>query len=158
VVRHEYFKEYAAKEAHMLHADAAAIIREYDERREREELARREAEETRDRIEKESYRRFRTSIRELAASFGKEALIITNAQDGRTYSGIIIGTTEHNGHHYAAQMMSNDHVILHDIEKWDLPQIASIVGNKVEIRCVDGRMGTIEEERGLKERNRGWSR
>jgi hypothetical protein len=88
--RHDRHKEYAAEEARRLHPDAAAIIREDDTRREREEQARREAEEARERIEKENYRRFHASIRELAARFGKEALIITNAQDGQTYSGIII--------------------------------------------------------------------
>jgi predicted NAD-dependent protein-ADP-ribosyltransferase YbiA (DUF1768 family) len=156
--RHERLTEYAAEEARRLHPAAAAIIREDDARREREERARREAEEARERIEKESYGRFRISIRELAAKFGEEAFIVTNAQDGRNYSGLILGTAEHNGHHYAAQLIDDSHVILHNIEKSDLPQIASIVGKKVEIKCLDGQIGAIAEERGQRERNRGWSR
>jgi hypothetical protein len=107
---------------------------------------------------KENYGRFRASIRELAARFGKEALIITNAQDGQTYSGVIIGTAERNGHHYAAQMGYDGHVILHDAEHDDLPQIASIVGKDVEMRWADGHIGAILEERAQRERNRGWSR
>jgi hypothetical protein len=156
--RHERIKEYAAEEALRLHPGAAAIIREDDVRREREERERREAEEVGERIEKENYRRFRASIRELAARFGKDALIVTNAQEGRTYSGLILGTVEHNAHHYAVQIMSDDHVILHGVEKEDSPKIASIVGKKVEIKCLDGRIGAIAEERGVRERSRGWSR
>jgi hypothetical protein len=156
--RHERFTEYAVKEALRLHPDADAIIHEDDARHEREELVRCEAEEVRMRIEEENYRRFRVSIRELAAKFGKEAFIITNAQDGGTYSGIIIGTAERNGYHYAVQMGHDGHVFLHDIEKGDLPQVASIVGKDVEIRCVDGHIGAIWEERTQRERNRGFSR
>jgi hypothetical protein len=157
-VRHERFREYASKEALMLHPDAAAIIREDDARREHEERVRREAAEAKKRIEEENYRRFRASIRELAAKFGKEALIITNAQDGRTYSGIIIRTAENNGHCYAAQMMYGGHMILHDIEKGDLPQISSVAGKNVEIKSIDGRIVTIAKESERHERSRGRSR
>jgi hypothetical protein len=83
---------------------------------------------------------------------------VTNAQDGRNYSGLIMGTVENNGHCYAAQMIGDSHVILHDVEKDDLPQIASIVGKKVEIKSLDGRIGAIEEEVARRERSRGWSR
>jgi hypothetical protein len=157
-VRHERLKEYAAEEALRLHPAAAAIIHEDDVRRECEERARREAEEARERIEKESYGFFRLSIRELAAKFGEEAFIVTNAQDRRNYSGLILGTAEHNGHHYAAQLIGDSHVILHNVEKNNLPQIASIVGRKVEIKSIDGRIGAIAEEHEHRERHRGWSR
>jgi hypothetical protein len=50
------------------------------------------------------------------------------------------------------------HVILHDIEKTDLPKIASVAGKNVEIRCVGGRIGAIESELERRERYRGWSR
>jgi hypothetical protein len=156
--RHERIKEYAAGEALRLQPGAAAIIREDDVRRDREERERREVEEARARIEKENYKRFRSSIRELAAKFGKDALIVTNAQDGRIYDVSIIGLVEKNGHHYAAQMMYGGHVILHNVEKEDLSKIASIVGKKVEIKCLDGCIGAIAEERGVRERSRSWSR
>jgi hypothetical protein len=82
--RHERLKEYAAEEARRLRPNAATIIREDDARREREERTRREAEEAKERMERESYGRFRLSIRELAAKFGKEAFIVTNARTGET--------------------------------------------------------------------------
>jgi hypothetical protein len=157
-MRHERLKEYASEEALRLHPGAAAVIHEDDARIEREERARREAEEAKAREEKEINRRFRASILELAAKFGEKAPIITNAQDGRTYSGRVIGTAERNGHHYAVQVIGENRVILHNIEKGDLPQIALIVGQKVEIKCLDGRIGTIAEESGRRERSRGWSR
>jgi hypothetical protein len=153
--RHERVKDYTAREARHLHPDADAIILDCDAKRERENRARLETEEARARIEKENYGRFRISIRELAARFGKDALIITNAQDGQTYSGIIIGTAERNGHHYAAQMGYDGHVILHDIEKGDLAKISELIGKDVEIRSVDGHIGAIEEEVKRHEKNRG---
>jgi hypothetical protein len=51
----------------------------------------------------------------LAGKFNKEISFVTNAQDGRNYSGLMIGAAERNGHHYAAQVMYDGHVILHDI-------------------------------------------
>jgi hypothetical protein len=156
--RHGRYDNLALEEALRQNPDAAAIIREDDARIESGERARREAEEAKDRIEKENYKRFLLAVRELAAKFGGEALIVTNAQDGRNYSGLILGTAEHNGHHYAAQMMSDGHVILHHAEKGDLPRIASIAGKKAEIKCLDWRIGAIAEEQERRERNRGWSR
>jgi hypothetical protein len=157
-MRHERLKEYAAEEVLRLQPEAAAIIREDDARRECEERARREAEEARERIEKENYRRFRASILELAAKFGEGALIITNALDRRNYSGHVMGIVENDGYHYAAQLIDENRVILHNIEKDDMPQISSIVGRNVEIKCVDGRIGAIAEEQDRYERSRGWSR
>jgi hypothetical protein len=157
-MRHEHSGKYAEEEALRLHPDAAEIVREDGARREREERAQHEAEEEKAREENESYKRFRASIRELAARFGKDALIVTNAQDGRTYDGSIIGLVARSGHHYAAQMMYGGHVILHNVERDDLPKIASIVGKKVEIKCFDGRIGTIAQESERLERSRGWGR
>jgi hypothetical protein len=48
--------------------------------------------------------------------------------------------------------------ILHNVEKSDLPQIASIIGKKVEIKSLDGRIGAIAEELERHEMNMGWSR
>jgi hypothetical protein len=70
----------------------------------------------------------------------------------------MLGTAEHNGHHYAAQLIGDSHVILHHVEKGDLPQIASIVGKNVEIKCLDGCIGAIMGERDRLARSRGWSR
>jgi hypothetical protein len=54
--------------------------------------------------------------------------------------------------------MYDGHVILHDIERNDLPKIAVMTGKKAEIRNDNGRIGTIAEEQELRERNKGWSR
>jgi hypothetical protein len=156
--RHEHYKKYAAEEALRLHPDAAAIVREDDARIKREERARLEAEETATRIKEENYRRFRTSILELAARFGKDVFMVTNAQEGRNYSGLVLGTVERDGRHYAAQTIYDGHVILHRVEQDALPQIAAVAGKKVEIKCVDGRIGAIAEESERRERSRGWSR
>ncbi|MDR0651673.1 MAG: relaxase/mobilization nuclease domain-containing protein [Synergistaceae bacterium] len=156
--RHVRYDKLAIEEALRQNPDAAAIIREDDARIEREELERINAEEAKARAEKESYGRLRASILELAARFGEEALIITNAQDGQTYSGIIIGTAEKNGHCYAAQMGYDGHVFLHDIEKDDLPEIVAVTGKKVQISCRNSRIGEINEESLQVGRSRGRSR
>jgi hypothetical protein len=157
-IRHERCNEHAAEEALRLHPDAAVIIREDYVRREREERTRREAEEAKSRIEEENYKRFRASIRELAKRFGKEALIITNAFGNKTYGGLILGTVERNDHHYAAQLIDEGRVILHNVEKSDLYKISELTGKDIEIRSVDGDIAAIVEERERHERNRGWSR
>jgi hypothetical protein len=69
-----------------------------------------------------------------------------------------MGIVENDGYHYAAQLIDENRVILHNIGKDDMPQISSIVGRNVEIKCVDGRIGAIEEESERHERSRGWGR
>jgi hypothetical protein len=79
-------------------------------------------------------------------------------QAGKDYSGLVMGTVENDGHYYAVQMLGDNHVILHGVEKGDLPKISSIIGKKVEVKCLDGRIGVIAEEVEPHERSRGWSR
>jgi hypothetical protein len=157
-VRNEHYKNYAAEEARRLHPEADAIILYYDARIEREERARRDAEEAKVRAQKELNRRFYAAVRKLAAKFGHDAPIITDAQDRRTYNGRVIGTAERDGSHYAVQVISKNRVILHHVEKDGLSHITAIVGKKVEIKCVDWRIGAIMEESERHERSRGWSR
>ncbi|MDR1581441.1 MAG: hypothetical protein LBS35_13880, partial [Synergistaceae bacterium] len=140
----------AAEEALRLHPSAAAVIHEDD--------ARREAEEAKAREEKEINRRFYAAILELAGRFNKEVSFVTNAQDGRNYSGLMLGAVERNGHYYAAQIGYDGHVFLHDIKKDDLLAIAAWAGKKADIVSSEGRIGTIAEECKRRERNRGWSR
>jgi hypothetical protein len=156
--RHERYDKFALEEALRRNPDAAEIIRDDDARIEREERARLEAEEAKAREELENNKRFRAAIQELAKRFGKEAFIITNAFDKRTYGGLLLGTVERNGHHYAAQLIDEGRVILHGIETDDLTKIQSWSGKKVEIRNGDGHIGTIAEEQARRELNRGWSR
>jgi hypothetical protein len=156
--RHRHYDKLALEEALRQNPDAATIIREDDAKIEREKRVRLEAEEAKAREEKENNRHFYAAIRELAGKFNKEVSFVTNAQDGRHYSGLIIGVVERNEHHYAAQIMYDGHVILHNIKKSDLPQIAATVGKNVESRYVDGCIEAIAEEQERRERNRGWSR
>jgi hypothetical protein len=156
--RHERYDKFALEEAFRQNPEAAAIIRADDVRTEQEERARIEAEEARVRKEKENAKRFRAAIQGLAKQFGKEALIITNAFDKRTYDGLLLGTVERDGHHYAVQLIDEGRVILHSIETDDLPKIQSWSGKKVEIRNVDGYIGMIAEEQERHQRNRGWIR
>jgi hypothetical protein len=156
--RHSHYDKYALEEALRQNPEASAIVREDDARIEREERAKHEAEEAKSREEKENSKRFRAAIQELAKRFGKEAVIITNAFDKRAYDGLLLGTVERSGHHYAAQSIGEGHVILHSMEIDDLTKIQSLSGKKVEIRNVDGHIETIAEELARRERNRGWSR
>jgi hypothetical protein len=55
-------------------------------------------------------------------------------------------------------MIGGNHMILHDVEKGDLPQIAAIIGKKVEIKSLDGRIGAITEGAERPERSRGRGR
>ncbi|MDR3264695.1 MAG: hypothetical protein LBT15_01665, partial [Synergistaceae bacterium] len=81
---------------------------------------------TADRPEKEAEanNRFRPVIQELAKRFGKQAPIITNAFGNKTYDGLLLGTAERNGHYYAAQSITDGHIILHDVKKDELPKIS----------------------------------
>jgi hypothetical protein len=155
---HLRYDKLALEEALRQNPDAAAIIREDDARIEREKRTKLEVEETKASEEKENNRRFYAAIRELAGKFNKEVSFVTNAQDGMNYSGLMIGTAERNGHHYAAQIMYDGHVILHDIEPGDLDKIRFLSGKNVEIRSVDGHIGMIAEEQERRERSRVWSR
>jgi hypothetical protein len=156
--RHNHYHKYALEEALRQNPDTVALIREDDARIEREERVKLDAEESKAREEKGNYKCFRATIQELAKRFGEEALIISNAFDERTYDGLLLGTVERNGHHYAAQSIGESHVILHGIESDDLIKIRLWSGEKVEIRSIKGHIGTIAEEQERRERNRGWSR
>jgi hypothetical protein len=156
--RHGNYEKFALEEALRKNPDAAKIIREDDARREREEGAKREAEEAEARRKEENSKKFSAAIRELAEKYGKKVFIVTYAQDSRSYSGLMLGVIENNGRHYAAQIMFDEHVILHDVKKDDLPEIAKFTGTKVEIQNDSGRVSSIAEEIEHRERNRGWSR
>jgi hypothetical protein len=114
--RHGRYDKFALEESLRRNPDAAAVIREDDARIEHEERARFEAEEAKAREELENNKRFRAAIQELAKRFGRDAFIITNAFDKRTYDGLLLGAVERNGHHYAVQSIGEGHVILHSIE------------------------------------------
>jgi hypothetical protein len=155
---HGRYDQIATEEALRQNPEAAAVIREDDERRGLEERAKREAEEARVREENETYRSFRAAIRELAAKHGEKASIVTSARDGRSYGGLLLGLVENNGISYAAQSIGDGHVILHYATQDQLPRISALVGKNVEISFREDRIGEITEEILLQERNRRRSR
>jgi hypothetical protein len=141
----------AAKEFDSLNSSIAAVIRNDEIRMEHEE-------QERERKEKESRKKFYAEIRELAANFGKQASIITSAQDGRNYSGLMLGVAKTNDNYYAVHYIGGGHVILHSADKEELPSISIVTGKKVEISCRNYKIGEIHEESYRLGRSRGWSR
>jgi hypothetical protein len=141
----------AAKEFNLLNPSLAAVIRDDDVRREREG-------QERERNEAEARKRFYASIREMAAGYGKKVSIATNAQDGRDYSGIMLGVAERDGHYYAVHLSYGEHVILHHVTKDELPMIEAVMSKKVDVSCRNDGIGEIREESQRLERSRGWSR
>jgi hypothetical protein len=141
----------AAKGFDLLNPSITAVIRDDDVRieRERQECERRETEDR---------KRFHASIHEMAASYGEKVSFTTNAQEGRSYSGIMLGTAKRGGHYYAVHLSYDGHVILHSITKDEIPMIEAVKGKKVEISCRNDRIGEIREESRERERSRSWSR
>jgi hypothetical protein len=88
-------------------------------------------------------------------------IIVTNASDGKEYSGPLLGILEKNGHFYAAQNFGDNHIILHDTDPSDLPALKALIGQEAEITSDNGRICNIVDSRSRSERlerNRGWNR
>jgi hypothetical protein len=141
----------AAKEFDLLNPSITAVIRDDDIRIEREG-------QERERRETETRKRFYASIHEMVASCGGKVSFTTNAQEGRNYSGVMLGALERGGHYYAVHLSYDGHVILHRMTKDDLPAIEAVTGKKVEITRRNDRIGEIREESQRQEHSRGWSR
>jgi hypothetical protein len=118
--------------------------------------------EIREKISRESSMSIHAMARELAQKILREpVMIVTNAFNGRNYSGLLLGVLEKNGYFYAAQNIGDNHIILHGADPSDLPAIKSMIGQKVEIKNDDGRIQNIVDSRSrieTRERNRGWGR
>jgi hypothetical protein len=106
------------------------------------------------------------SIYAMARELGKKVLrepvsIVTNAKEGREYSALLLGIIEKEDRFYAAQSLYDNHVILHDASRNDLPALRALMGQGVEITSADGHIQNIVDSRsrsGRLERDRGWSR
>jgi hypothetical protein len=88
-------------------------------------------------------------------------IIVTNASDGKEYSGPLLGILEKNGHFYAAQNFGDNHIILHDASHYDLPALKALIGQEVEITSDNGCIYDIVDSQSRferLERNRSWSR
>jgi hypothetical protein len=118
--------------------------------------------EIQSKISRESSMSIHAMARELAQKILREpVMIVTNAFDGRNYSGTLLGVLEKNGHFYAAQNIGDYHIILHGANPSDLPALKTLIGQKVEITNDNGRVQNIVDSRNRHERlerNRGWSR
>jgi hypothetical protein len=118
--------------------------------------------EIRGKISRESSMSIHAMARELAQKILREpVMIVTNAFDGRNYSGLLLGILEKNGHFYAAQNIGDNHIILHSTDSGDLLALKSMIGQKVEIKNDNGRIQNIVDSGSRAERlekSIGWSR
>jgi hypothetical protein len=118
--------------------------------------------EIREKISRESSMSVHATARVLGKKIlGDQMIIVTNACDGKEYSGLLLGILEKNGYFYAAQHLGDNHIILHDASNDDLPELKSLIGQEVEITSDDGRIHDIVDFQRRPERpgrNRGWLR
>jgi hypothetical protein len=92
---------------------------------------------------------------------GEQMIIVTNASEGKEYSGPLLGILEKNGYFYAAQHFGDNHIILHDADPSDLPALKALIGQDVEIISDNGCIYNIADSQSRSERlerNRSWSR
>ncbi|GHV37802.1 hypothetical protein FACS1894187_15520 [Synergistales bacterium] len=61
------------------------------------------------------------------------------------------------GHSYAVQAISDEHLILHGVSRDDLPKVEAFIGRRVEITNDDYRIKSITKPRQL-DKSRRWSR
>jgi hypothetical protein len=152
---HKSYRENAQSESIRLHPAAAEVIRLDEARREREE---RDAREWEQEIN-EKFNKLRASVRALAeARTGENVFIVTNAQEGKKYSGVLVGVVGQNDRYVAVQAFHGGHVIMHDISKDDVQRVESLAGLSVELSGEGDNFRIEIESRERNERNRGWSR
>jgi hypothetical protein len=92
---------------------------------------------------------------------GEQMIIVTNASDGKEYSGQLFGILEKNGHFYAAQHIGDNHIILHYADRNNLLELKALTGQKVKIKSDNVCIQNIIDSRSRSERldkKRGWSR
>ncbi len=77
-------------------------------------------------------------------------IIMTDAQDGRTYSGIIIGVVSSGEHVHTLQMISENHVIQHSVDGEEREQMERIIGRDVTITYRGGRIARVEDSMSLR--------
>jgi hypothetical protein len=92
---------------------------------------------------------------------GEQMIIVTNACDGKEYRGLLFGVLEKNGYFYAVQHFGDNHIILHDADRNDLPALNALIGQEIELTSDNSRIENIVDSRSRSERldkKRGWSR
>ena len=79
-------------------------------------------------------------------------IIMTDAQDSRTYSGPIIGVVSHGGRTHALQKISENHVIQHSVDDAEKEQLEQVIGRDVTITRMGRSIGRIEDSASLRNR------
>ncbi|MDR1136965.1 MAG: hypothetical protein LBK91_01465 [Synergistaceae bacterium] len=86
-------------------------------------------------------------------------IIVTNARDRKEYSGPILGILEKKRNFYAALNFGDNHIILRDVSKDDLPMLKALIGQENEItndnECIKNTAAPYQRSEKL-ERNREW--
>jgi hypothetical protein len=101
----------------------------------------------------------------MARELGKKILnepifVVTDALEGREYSGLLLGVIE-NGKRFYAALCFDGHVTLHGATRDDVPALESLTGKNVDISSADGRIQNLIDSESISKRldkNRGWSR
>jgi hypothetical protein len=98
----------------------------------------------------------------LRTESGENFIIATNAVDGKEYSGKFLGVISEGGRYIAAQAISSGHVIMHDVEKDDLPALETLQGRRAVMTSDDCSLRTAADadlvESRSRNRDRDWSR
>ena len=93
----------------------------------------------------------RQKAMEVARRYIPEGVILMNdAQDGRKYSGPIIGVVTHGGRTHALQKISENHIIQHSANDEERGQLEQVVGRDVTITCRDWRIAQVEDSVNLR--------
>jgi hypothetical protein len=155
--RHKAYREYAHREALRIHPDATETIRQDEARREKEKHEAREAEETLQRQAKERHNAFMIEVRKLmrAADMKDTAFVCDAQDDGRRYTGEILGFVQRGDEIAVAQKIGPDMAILHTFK--EIPDGVAIGAEVTLSSRGDGYSIVIEPERD-KNHHRGLSR
>ena len=116
-----------------------------------------EAPEERARRMAETSKILRQKAMELARKYIPDGMIImTDAQDGKTYSGTIIGVVSYDEHAHALQKISENQIIRYSVVATEREQLEQAVGRDVLIISQDWRVGRIEDSTGLRNQRQVW--
>jgi hypothetical protein len=112
---------------------------------------------------KEQFYRLIAKAKELLrAESGENFIIATSAAGGKEYSGKFLGVVSEGGRYIAAQAISSGHVIMHDVEKDDLPVLETLQGRRAVMTSNDCSLRTAEDADLVESRSRNrdmdWSR
>ena len=108
----------------------------------------------------EEWKTLRRDAFELARKwFPQGRIIMTDAMEGKEYSGTILGVASHAGRALAVQTIDENRVIMHSVAKANIPVFEGMTGQNVNIKCGDGHTpAMILTQKPTEEQRRGWRR